>query len=256
MGVIRINKTKNYTVMSNYHLEDTRLSLKAIGLLSKMLSLRDDWEYSINGLVSICKEGKDAVMSALDELEAAGYIIRTQCHDANGRFAGVQYNIFEVPQTLENTEVEPYAENPNTVNPNTENPTQLNTNILNTNNSMYESKAEPEPQHERQSYQELIDSMIQDPNLKNAIWEFIKMRCMKNNRPTNYALKLLIKSLMKQTQSVDEQILIVEEAIMGGYAKFILKPKEQTTKGTNKFNNFNQRDMDFKELEQKMLGIV
>ena len=73
MSVVRINKNKNYTVMSNYHLRDKNMSLKAIGLLSKMLSLPDDWDYSISGLVSICKENETAIKNTLKELEKFGY---------------------------------------------------------------------------------------------------------------------------------------------------------------------------------------
>lgn len=78
MSVIRVNKTKNYTVMSNEHLKDKRLSLKAKGLLSVMLSLPDTWDYSISGLVAICKESETAVKSTLNELKSCGYLVVTK----------------------------------------------------------------------------------------------------------------------------------------------------------------------------------
>ena len=87
MAVMRVEKSANYTVMSNCHLDDTRLSLKAIGLLSKILRLPDDWDYTLEGLARICKEGKDAIRSAIVELEQAGYIERRQTHAADGSFA-------------------------------------------------------------------------------------------------------------------------------------------------------------------------
>ena len=78
MAVFRVEKNHNYTVMSNYHLRDTALTLKAIGLLSKMLSLTDEWDYTTRGLAAICKEGVDAIGAALKELETRGYLVRRQ----------------------------------------------------------------------------------------------------------------------------------------------------------------------------------
>ena len=99
MPVFRVEKTKNYTVMSNYHLKDKSLSLKAAGLLSKMLSLPDDWDYSISGLVSICKESKASVISALDELKKHGYVTVTKLmpnQTQTGRIEYV-YDVYEQP---------------------------------------------------------------------------------------------------------------------------------------------------------------
>ena len=84
MAVFRVEKNHNYTVMSNYHLRDTRLTLKSIGLLSKMLSLTDEWDYTTRGLAAICKEGVDAIGAALKELEARGYLVRRQLRDSRG----------------------------------------------------------------------------------------------------------------------------------------------------------------------------
>ena len=116
MGVIRINKDKNYTVMSNVHLQDKRLSFKAKGMLSVMLSLPPEWDYSIAGLSTLSTDKKDSVMTILGELEQYGYLVRTRLTD-KGKFAGWQYDIFEKPNT----------EKPNTEKPNTEKPPQLNT---------------------------------------------------------------------------------------------------------------------------------
>lgn len=132
MAIFRVEKTNNYTVMSNYHFREKDMSLKAKGLLSLMLSLPNDWDYSIKGLVDYSKDSKDSVMSGLKELEEFGYLKRTMVKNDKGQFEGYDYNIFEKPQR-EN----PYAENPNT-----ENPTQLNTNILNTNNNKKENTKE------------------------------------------------------------------------------------------------------------------
>ena len=137
MAVIRVNKTKNYTIMSNTHLNDKEMSLKAKGLLSLMLSLPDNWDYSIAGLVTLSKDGKDSVMNTLSELENFGYLKRTKLTDSKGRFAGYDYDVFENPNTVKPDEGKPYsekpnAEKPNAEKPNAENPTQLNTNISNT----------------------------------------------------------------------------------------------------------------------------
>lgn len=139
MAVFRVEKSKDYTVMSNYHLRDTALSLKAKGLLSQMLSLPEGWDYTLAGLAQINKESKDAIRSAVNELEEAGYICRRQTIDENGKFAGNEYIIHELPQStpplLENpTTGNPTTEKPSTGNPSpekplTENPTELNIDI-------------------------------------------------------------------------------------------------------------------------------
>ena len=97
MAVFRIEKNRNYTVMSNYHLRDNSISCKACGLLSKMLALPDDWDYTTRGLAAICKDGLDSIRSALKELERAGYLERRQLRDDHGRMADVEYIIYETP---------------------------------------------------------------------------------------------------------------------------------------------------------------
>lgn len=108
MSVIRVVHNENYTTMANYHLRDPRLSLRAIGLMSKMLSLPDDWDYTVAGLAAICSEGREAVRNVLKELEAAGYLEREQSHGSGGRFAGYDYTLHEAPTRGEETA----AENP------------------------------------------------------------------------------------------------------------------------------------------------
>lgn len=132
MAVFRVERTRDYTVMSNYHLKDKRLSLKSKGLLSQMLSLPDDWDYTLSGLSVINRESKDAIRSALNELEAAGYIRRRQTTDASGKFSSNEYIIYERPEEPEPLPGKPSSENPTTEKPMTEkpssgNPTQLNT---------------------------------------------------------------------------------------------------------------------------------
>ena len=102
MAIFRVERTKDYTVMSNYHLRDTNLSLKGKGLLAMMLSLPEDWNYTTRGLAKICKEGVDAISGALRELEAAGYIIRNRLRDKNGRISDTEYVIYEKPKHKKN----------------------------------------------------------------------------------------------------------------------------------------------------------
>jgi hypothetical protein len=118
VAVYRVKKNRGYTVMSNYHLHDKRLSLKAVGLLSKMLSFNDGWNFSTKGLSSICKEGPDAILSALRELEEVGYLVRQRSRDSMGRMSTTVFEIYEQPQ----------RENPDVENPHGENPAQINTN--------------------------------------------------------------------------------------------------------------------------------
>ena len=131
MAVFRIERTRDYTVMSNHHLRDKALSLKSKGLLSMMLSLPEDWNYTTRGLAKICKEGVDAIGGALRELEAAGYIVRHQMRDRQGRISDTEYVIYEQPQpkapdTPQPDTASPATENPYLDSPDTEKPAELN----------------------------------------------------------------------------------------------------------------------------------
>lgn len=126
--VFKVEKNKNYTVMSNYHLRDKSLSLKAKGLLSFMLSLPDDWDYSLAGLCAICKEGKDAIRSTLKELKDSNYLVIEKHKNNKGLFE-YTYLIYEEPQ-VEKELIHPDTENPYMDNPNMENPTEINTNKI------------------------------------------------------------------------------------------------------------------------------
>lgn len=142
MAVFRVERTRDYTVMSNYHLKDTGLTLKAKGLLSMMLSLPDEWNYTTRGLASICKESVETIGKTLRELESAGYLTRRQLRGKNGRITDTEYTIFEKPvkpqpEPAPPDTASPGTENPDMVNPDmetpdmavpdTENPPQLNT---------------------------------------------------------------------------------------------------------------------------------
>ena len=131
MAVFRIERTRDYTVMSNHHLRDKALSLKSKGLLSMMLSLPEDWNYTTRGLAKICKEGVDAIGGALRELESAGYIVRHQMRNRQGRISDTEYVIYEQPQpkapdTPQPDTASPDTENPYLDSPDTEKPAELN----------------------------------------------------------------------------------------------------------------------------------
>ena len=138
MPVFRIERTRDYTVMSNHHLKNPDLSLKAKGLLSMMLSFPDGWNYSERGLASICKEGVDAIHSAIKELESTGYMERHQLRGKGGRIVDTEYVIYEKPHTPDMAP--PDTENPDMVLPDAaapepENPGELNNKKPNTKKS-------------------------------------------------------------------------------------------------------------------------
>ena len=141
MAVFRIERTRDYTVMSNHHLRNHQLSLKAKGLLSMMLSLPDDWNYTTRGLAKICKEGVDAIGGALRELESAGYIVRHQLRDRQGRISDTEYVIYEQPQPRQPDTAAPDTDSPDTDfpyldKPDTEKPAELNIEKSNTQKSI------------------------------------------------------------------------------------------------------------------------
>lgn len=207
MAVIRVNKTVDYTVMSNTHFKEKEMSLKAKGLLSLMLSLPDDWDYSIMGLVQLSKDGKDSVMNTLAELEELGYLVRTQTTDERGRFAGYDYDIYENPQT-----VKPTSENPCTEKPNTEKPPQLNTNKSNTKESNTKEKRKKES-----TYDGILSSVTND-DLRELYLEYIKMRKMIKAPMTDRALTMLINKVNElEPNSLDNQKKLLEIAIMNNW---------------------------------------
>ena len=168
MAVYRVNKNRGYTVMANFHLRDKNLSLKAVGLLSKMLSFNDGWQFSTRGLSAICKEGPDAILSALRELENYGYLVRHQARDEKGRMSSMVFEIYEKPQEGLPETGNPYTENPDADNPvtekpYTENPAQRNTDQVitektNTSLNNYQSinLDGMDRMDERESYRELL----------------------------------------------------------------------------------------------------
>lgn len=122
MAVFRIEKTRDYTVMSNHHLRNTDLSLKAKGLLSLMLSLPEEWDYTTKGLARICKDGVDSICAGVRELEDHGYVVRERVRNANGQLGAIEYTILEQPRPPEPKREKPERENPVQANPVLDNP--------------------------------------------------------------------------------------------------------------------------------------
>ena len=164
MAVFRIEKTRDYTVMSNYHLRDMSLSLKAKGLLSLMLSLPENWDYTMKGLARICKDGIDSISGGIRELEAHGYLIRARVRGANGQLGSIEYTILEQPKAPSPTQEKPIRENPVQANPMLDAPIQENPAQLNKEESSPILSSPPVPRErsgqdgmrKRESYRALI----------------------------------------------------------------------------------------------------
>ena len=138
MAIFRVEKQRNYTVMSNHHLNDRSLSLKAKGLLSLMLSLPEDWDYTTQGLAHICKEGRAGISACIQELEANGYVIRERIRNPNGQLGAIEYTILEQPREMppkseKPAQVKPMLDKPAQASPAQENPAQENRAQSNTN---------------------------------------------------------------------------------------------------------------------------
>ena len=130
MAVFKIEKQKNYTVMSNYHLQDKNLSYRAKGLLSFMLSLPEDWDYSMKGLVAVSKENIKAIRTILNELKEHGYLEIVQTRGEKGYYK-YEYIIREIPISIEKTKAPPDTQKGNAVKGDAVEATQINTNKQN-----------------------------------------------------------------------------------------------------------------------------
>lgn len=234
MSVIRIHKTNNFTVMSNYHFKEKKMSLKAKGLLSLMLSLPDDWNYSVSGLVRLSKDGKDSVMTALAELEKFGYLSRAQMVNDKGQFSGIEYNIFEQPQQEKAIAAKQDAANQVSVNQDAEKPLQLNTNqsITKNNKDINKSNTKQEAAiSDDDMYELLLD--IDDIDLAELYRSYAEWRATTDAPLTKQGLKMLIKRCERLSGfDVAIQKAMVETALIQGW-KNVFSPKEEERKGVN-----------------------
>ena len=241
MAVIRVNNTKGFTVMSNYHFQDKEISLKAKGLLGLMLSLPSNWDYSVNGLVAIVKENKAAVQTALKELEEHKYLKRTRAQDETGRFDYI-YDIYEKPYDklpctenqctdIQCTEVQ-CTENQPQINTNKQNTNKQNTKELNTNE--YKEK-----NIKKESVNSVISEYTENKELQDALHDFVDMRTKARKPLTVRAMKLSLNELDKLALDDVTKIAIVNQSIVHSWLTFY---KLQNN------NNGGQRQLTRKEM--------
>ena len=240
MSVIRVNNTKGFTVMSNYHFQDKEISLKAKGLLGLMLSLPSNWDYSVNGLVAIVKENKAAVQTALKELEEHKYLKRTRVQDETGRFDYI-YDIYEKPYDklpcaenqctdIQCTEVQ-CTENQPQINTNKQSTNKQNTKELNTNE--YKEK-----NIKKESVNSVISEYTENKDLQDALHGFVDMRNKARKPLTARAMKLSLNELDKLAVDDVTKIAIVNQSIVHSWSTFY---KLQN-------NNNGQRQLTRKEM--------
>ena len=240
MSVIRVNNTKGFTAMSNYHFQDKEISLKAKGLLGLMLSLPSNWDYSVNGLVAIVKENKAAVQAALKELEEHKYLKRTRVQDETGRFDYI-YDIYEKPY-----DKLPWTENPCTEVqctevPCTENQPQINTNKQNTNKqntNIQNTKEYKEKNIKKESVNSVIAEYTENKDLQDALHGFVEMRNKARKPLTARAMKLSLNKLNELALDDVTKIAIVNQSIVHSWLTFY---KLQN-------NNNGQRQLTRKEM--------
>lgn len=235
MSVIRVNNTKGFTVMSNYHFQDKEISLKAKGLLGLMLSLPSNWDYSVNGLVAIVKENKAAVQTALKELEEHKYLKRTRVQDETGRFDYV-YDIYEKPYDKLPCTENRCTDIQCTENRCTENQPQINTNKqntkeLNTNNSLGEKG-------KKETVKSIIAEYTENKDLQDALHDFVDMRTKARKPLTVRAMKLSLNELDELAVDDVTKIAIVNQSIVHSWLTFY---KLQN-------NNNGQRQLTRKEM--------
>ena len=241
MAVIRVNNTKGFTVMSNYHFQDKEISLKAKGLLGLMLSLPSNWDYSVNGLVAIVKENKAAVQTALKELEEHKYLKRTRVQDETGRFDYI-YDIYEKPYDklpctenqctdIQCTEVQ-CTENQPQINTNKQSTNKQNTKELNTNE--YKEK-----NIKKESVNSVISEYTENKDLQDALHGFVDMRTKARKPLTVRAMKLSLNELDKLALDDVTKIAIVNQSIVHSWSTFY---KLQNN------NNGGQRQLTRKEM--------
>lgn len=223
MAVMRVHKTNDYTVMSNTHLKQREMSLKAKGLLSLMLSLPDEWDYSISGLCAMCKENEAAVKSALSELKEFGYlkVIKKLPNETKSGRIEYSYDIYETPQKKQGGKKQGVENQPLVFQP-LENPTQLNTNKSITKKSNTNKK-----ERKQNSFDDIItkySSKFEPPicdEITDLLKEWLKVRKAKRSAMTDTAIQMNIDKL--DSLSKESGLTVIEylkEIICRGWAAF------------------------------------
>lgn len=199
MAVYRVNKDRSFTVMANFHLRDKNLSLKAVGLLSKMLSFNDGWKFSTRGLSAICKEGPDAIHSALRELEKHGYLVRHRTRDDKGRMSCMVFEIYEKPQPVSPDTGKPHMENPDVDNPDMDKPHKDNPAQINTNQVITQER-----NNSLSNYQSINLDGMDGMDMRAQYEEMIR---------DNLELEILSQDKRFDTDRVNEMVEIMLDAI-------------------------------------------
>lgn len=241
MSVIRVNNTKGFTVMSNYYFQDKEISLKAKGLLGLMLSLPSNWDYSVNGLVTIVKENKAAVQSALKELEEHKYLKRTRVQDETGRF-DYDYDIYEKPYDKLPCTENRCTDIQCTENRCTENQPQINTNKQSTNKQNTKelnTNEYKEKNIKKESVNSVIAEYTENKDLQDALHGFVEMRNKARKPLTVRAMKLSLNKLNELALDDVTKIAIVNQSIVHSWSTFY---KLQNN------NNGGQRQLTRKEM--------
>lgn len=232
MSVIRVVKNNNYTVMSNAHLHDKRLSLKAVGLLSIVLSLPNDWHYTVKGLVGSVKDGERAVNGALSELKKCGYLQVNKLYPNSERSKiEYQYVFYEKPQGIQNVPLEQDLQNVGLQNVDLQNVgAYINTNKQSTNK---QNTKELNTNKEKTIKKENVDSVIHNytnsEELVSALLDFKEMRKTLKKPLTPIAMKLCLKKL----DGLDEKskVKVVLQSVEHGWLTFYeLKDVKSFTK--------------------------
>lgn len=235
MAVIRVQKTDNYTVMSNHHLRNINMSLKAKGLMSLMLSLPTTWDYSIGGLAAICKESHTSIRSALKELEQNQYLIRERRNNEKGYFT-YEYILYEIPtphteklHTDSVNAVNQHTEEVHTVSNRQINKEKVNKDKLNKEKVNKEKTTTTKSKIKKNrfsSYDEVLNSFVKDNDLKELYKDFIEARESMEAPITRQGLKVLIERCEKlSNNNIRIQKLLLETALVNGW-KNVFLPSE------------------------------
>lgn len=220
MSVIRVEKLKNYTMMNNHHFRNRELSLKAKGVMSLMLSLPDDWDYTIKGLATLSKDGVDSVRSALKELEEQGYLTMKRIRNELGHLTSAEYVLREIPNTELPIQEKPILENPISEKPILENPMQLNTNVI----------------------KDLTNKELSEESTKNNIYsrviDFLNAMAGTNYKSTTAKTQQLIKARLKEGFTLEDFETVIRkkcrEWVDTDFAKYL---RPETLFGT-KFESY------------------
>ena len=203
MAVFRVEKTKNYAVMSKHHFQDKSISLKAKGLLSEMLSLPESWDYTLAGLASINKESVDAIRTAVWELEKAGYIVRRQGRDEKGKMSAIEYIIYEHPQLPTPMSENPILENPTSDNPTTANPS-----------AAYPTAENPTQLNNKQSNtKELSIDSINHPSKGDGADEMKNRSELEDEIKSNIDYDIIVENKQNDRRQIDEIVTLMLDAI-------------------------------------------